>query len=185
MKLRKSKFGLTVKPYPRDSRIYITNIVPKYRDGIMLKSGKYYLKIKRSGYYTKRIMVNLKSDSKFDVTLDRIGGEKSYNSVSVSGKSGKSSNSYKPKWDKRIYRGERSYSRFSSNLVKDNFTNLIWTKNQSSNSMNWNSAKRYCSNLSVNGYSDFRLPTEKELYYLADRKKRYPAVDTSYFNLNE
>jgi hypothetical protein len=177
VKMEKSKVSLTVNPDPRDSRIYIMNIVPKYRDGILLERGKYDLKIKKSGYYTKRLTVNLQSDSNFNVKLDRIGGNSS-NSQAVS-----QSQVSKGKWDKRIYRGQRSYSKFSRNLVKDNFTNLVWTKNSSPNSMNWNSAKRYCQNLSVDGYSDFRLPTIEELYYLSDRSKREPAVDTKYFNI--
>ncbi|EJF07497.1 hypothetical protein ThvES_00003350 [Thiovulum sp. ES] len=175
-KLVKSKVALTINPYPRDSQVYIMKIKPKYRDGILLERGKYKIKVKRSGYYTKLVTVDLQSDSSFDVSLDKIGG-------TSSGYVSQSSKAKKGEWDKRIFKGKRSYSKFSRNLVKDNYTNLVWTKKSSSNQMNWKSAKRYCQNLSIDGYSDFRLPTIEELYYLADRSKRDPAIDSNFFNL--
>ncbi len=89
----------------------------------------------------------------------------------------------KGEWNSLIYRGKRSYSKNSTNTVKDNYTGLIWQKSGSSSEMNWSDAKEYCSNLSLDGYSDWRLPTEEELYYLADRTKYEPAIDTDYFSV--
>ena len=78
--------------------------------------------------------------------------------------------------------GNRSYSKNSTNTVKDNLTSLIWQKSGSSSKYSWNEAKNYCSNLSLDGYNNWRLPTYNELYYLADRTKCNPAIDTNYFN---
>jgi hypothetical protein len=86
-------------------------------------------------------------------------------------------------WNPLIYRGKRSYTKNSTNTVKDNYTGLIWQKSGSSNKMKWSDAKGYCSSLSLDGYSDWRLPTEEELYYLADRTKYKPAIDTNYFSV--
>ena len=47
--------------------------------------------------------------------------------------------------------------------------------------MKWSKAKNYCSSLSQDGYTNWKLPSIKELRYLADRKKYKPAIDTSYF----
>jgi formylglycine-generating enzyme required for sulfatase activity len=78
VKMVKSKVSLTINPYPSDSRVYIMKIKPRYRDGILLERGKYQIKVKRTGYYTKLITVDLQSDSSFDVSLDKIGGSSGY-----------------------------------------------------------------------------------------------------------
>ena len=89
----------------------------------------------------------------------------------------------KGKWNPLIYRGKRSYSKNSTNTVKDNYTGLIWQREDDGIKRNWEDAKRYCSNLSLDGYSDWRLPTMEELYYLGDMTKVKPAIDTNYFSV--
>jgi hypothetical protein len=181
------KNRIYVSTTPSDARVRILNISPKYYDGIDLKTDKALIEVTKSGYkkYLKWHR-NLGDEVVISVEL-----EKDYR-VKPDNDSGSSSRvipvpdtgiSKKGEWDKRIFRGKRSYSKFSRNLVKDNYTNLVWTKNGSSKEMNWKSAKRYCRDLSVDGYSDFRLPTIEELYYLADRSKRNPAIDSNFFNL--
>ena len=72
---------------------------------------------------------------------------------------------------------------YFSNTVKDNYTGLIWQKEDDGVKRNWKDAKRYCRNLSLDGYSDWRLPTMEELYYLGDITKIKPAIDTNYFSV--
>jgi len=45
----------------------------------------------------------------------------------------------------------------------DKNTNLMWQILIDKKVYNWQNAKRYCSNLSLSGYDDWRLPTIKEL----------------------
>ena len=85
-------------------------------------------------------------------------------------------------WDNSLYKGNRSYSQYTQNTVKDNLTDLIWEKNRSEHGLMWGEAEGYCMQLSLDGYDDWRLPTYEELYYLADRKKFSPSIDENYFD---
>lgn len=60
-------------------------------------------------------------------------------------------------------------------IVYDPATKLIWQDNSEAKNTkkDWEVAKRYCSNLSHAGYSDWRLPSIKELESLADYS-RFP-----------
>jgi len=79
-----------------------------------------------------------------------------------------------------------NYSRDDSkNLVTDNSNGLMWADKTSANSMTWESAKTYCSDLSFGGYSDWRLPTIYELYSITDqRKTTSPFVNSNFRNIS-
>ena len=166
-------FSITINPTPSDARISITNIKPRYYDGIRLKKSTYNIKVSKSGYITKKGKIDLESDFSADIVLEKVKSVYKKPTYSRKNKNG---------WDKSIYRGKRSYSKNSSHTVKDNLTGLIWQKTGSSSQMKWSDAKGYCSSLSKDGYNNWRLPTIKELRYLADRTKYNPTIDTNYFN---
>ena len=42
-------------------------------------------------------------------------------------------------------------------------------------------AEKACAEAKIAGFSDWRLPTVEELFALADRTRRSPAIDTDYF----
>ena len=65
----------------------------------------------------------------------------------------------------------------SGETVKDNWTGLIWQGNDDGKQRNYKSAVAYCDKLSWGGYSDWRLPTVKELSGLVDIKKYNPAAE--------
>lgn len=68
--------------------------------------------------------------------------------------------------------------------ITDNNTGLMWAKNQSDKTIPWGKTENYCQNLTVGDYSDWRMPTVKELWSLRDFSKGWPWLDTKYFNLS-
>jgi len=65
--------------------------------------------------------------------------------------------------------------------VTDNVTGLIWQKNDDDMGRNWDEARAYCDSLTLGGYSDWRLPDEKELQSIAHYGKYNPAILQRYF----
>jgi hypothetical protein len=61
---------------------------------------------------------------------------------------------------------------------------LEWedTSHAKDTKLDWNGAERYCQNLELDGESDWRLPTSKELWYLGDRSKSDPALNGEFRN---
>ena len=76
-----------------------------------------------------------------------------------------------------------SYTDNGDGTITDNVTGLIWTQDISSYSMTWSDASSYCESLTTGGYTDWRLPTVKELWSIRDFSQGWPWVDTDYFYL--
>ena len=64
--------------------------------------------------------------------------------------------------------------------VTDESTGLIWQQ-ETPISLCWTDAIRFCSDMKLAGYTDWRLPTIKELQSLVDYSRYNPAIDTTYF----
>jgi hypothetical protein len=76
--------------------------------------------------------------------------------------------------------------------VTDNTTNLMWQQcsdglsgadcaTGTAATVTWDTAIAGCEGLLLGGYSDWRLPTVKELKSIADMTKSSPAIDAVYF----
>ncbi len=67
-------------------------------------------------------------------------------------------------------------------VVVDTKTNLIWQddSNTSSQTQTWANAIAYCEASTLGGYTDWHLPNFNELYYLANREKFNPALDSGF-----
>ncbi len=65
---------LTVKPDPKDARVRILNIRPRYHDGIELKPGRYLIEVSKPGYRTVKRWIRLspKEDKEIYVELVKI-----------------------------------------------------------------------------------------------------------------
>lgn len=61
---------------------------------------------------------------------------------------------------------------------------LQWQDNRDAKTVqrDWEGAKSYCANLTLDGYSDWRLPTIKELQSIVDITKHDPAIKGGFSN---
>ena len=74
-----------------------------------------------------------------------------------------------------------SYKLISDNKITlDNNTKLMWQTN-GYESLSMPKGEDYCSSLELGGYSDWRLPTIKELQTTASYRSTQPAADVRYF----
>jgi hypothetical protein len=66
--------------------------------------------------------------------------------------------------------------------VTDQLTGLMWTKdaNLPDDYKTWQQALDYANNLTLAGYSDWRLPNRKELHSLTDYSRYNPALPSGY-----
>jgi len=65
--------------------------------------------------------------------------------------------------------------------VTDTSTGLMWQQ-VTAGSMIWEQAIGYCENLSLGGYTDWRLPNLNELQSIVDYNRDNPAIDTNAFS---
>ncbi len=81
-----------------------------------------------------------------------------------------------------------SYRDNGDDTVTDLQTNLMWQQTQPEERYEWSDARTYADELNLAGYSDWRLPSIKELYSLAMfygncySSPSVPYLDTTYFS---
>jgi hypothetical protein len=66
--------------------------------------------------------------------------------------------------------------------VIDEATGLMWSKATIAKGKTWSEAKEAAAAVCLGGYSDWRLPTRKELLTLVDDTRSNPAIDTDRFD---
>ena len=66
----------------------------------------------------------------------------------------------------------------ADDMVSDHLTGLIWSANDiGSDRHDWPSAQKVVATLNLGGFTDWRLPTIKELLTLVDYDRNSPAID--------
>jgi len=77
-----------------------------------------------------------------------------------------------------VARPDPGFADHGDGTITDNLTGLMWTKNANlpGGTTNWQQALDYANNLTLAGYSDWRLPNRKELYSLQDFSRYDPAL---------
>ncbi len=70
----------------------------------------------------------------------------------------------------------------SKNIVVDIKKDLMWQDHIENieYTENWTLAKEYCVSLTLNGYTDWKLPTIKELQSIVDITKKKPAINSEF-----
>ena len=76
-----------------------------------------------------------------------------------------------------------SYTDNGDGTITDNITGMIWTQEVSTFAMSWADAFTYCDTITTGGYTDWRLPSVKELWSIRDFSQGFPWLDTDYFYL--
>ncbi len=68
------------------------------------------------------------------------------------------------------------------NIVTDNTNHIYWQDNASSkkSSEDWNDAVLYCDKLTLDGITNWRLPTFRELLSITDYSRVDPAIDSHF-----
>lgn len=79
---------------------------------------------------------------------------------------------------------EMSFKDNGDGTVTDPNTGLMWQQTPPVEGMTWAQAKEYCENLEFGGYSDWRLPTLKELFSISNFSEGWPYLDTDFFDLS-
>ena len=74
----------------------------------------------------------------------------------------------------------------SGDIVTENQTGLQWQDNAdvSNVTKDWVGAINYCENLTLDGYSDWRLPNINELKSIVDRSISNPAIVDGFANFS-
>jgi len=81
--------------------------------------------------------------------------------------------------------GTNDYHDNGDATVSDNATDLMWSQSDAEDGMDWEAALSYAENSELAGYSDWRLPTPKELQTLVEYESpTIPAIDTNYFTFH-
>lgn len=77
------------------------------------------------------------------------------------------------------YQGSQpSYTDNGDGTITDNLTGLMWQSIYNDNDYTWDEASSYCSSIRDAGYTDWRVPSRKELLTIVDAAHYFPAVDS-------
>jgi len=70
-------------------------------------------------------------------------------------------------------------------MVTDGSTALVWQDDAEAKTTEktWTDAIDYCEALTLNGHTDWRLPNFNELYFITDKSKSDPAMDSTFQNV--
>ena len=79
-----------------------------------------------------------------------------------------------------------SIDKINRNIILDKKTNLMWldTSNRDNLTMTFPQAYRYCKNLTINKYANWRVPTIEELYTIVDYNSSNPALKSEFKHIS-
>jgi hypothetical protein len=65
--------------------------------------------------------------------------------------------------------------------VTENVARLMWVQDARSGLLDWEESLQYCEDLQFAGYSDWKLPSNKEMTSIVDLTRQKPALDAEVF----
>jgi hypothetical protein len=74
-----------------------------------------------------------------------------------------------------------SYTIIGDGTALDLNTNLMWQREDDGIMRTWIEADTHCSGINLGGYTDWRLPSKRELIGIVNYGQMYPAIDRSAF----
>lgn len=74
-----------------------------------------------------------------------------------------------------------SFTNNNNGTITDNSTGLMWQQLPLDELFTWQEAKEYAENLTLGGYSDWRLPSVEEAWSVQDFSEGWPYVNKDYF----
>ncbi|MBA7633868.1 hypothetical protein ES703_41439 [subsurface metagenome] len=78
-----------------------------------------------------------------------------------------------------------SYTDNGDGTVTDNVTGFMWQQEDDDTTRTWDEACSYCNDLVLAAYSDWRLPSKKELMSIVNYGTYSPSIDTTYFSATD
>lgn len=69
----KGEYPFIVDVRPKDAKVMVMNIGPKYKKGMILPKGKYDIKVSKYGYKSERVWVNHTDNSPHIIRLKEKG----------------------------------------------------------------------------------------------------------------
>ena len=78
--------------------------------------------------------------------------------------------------------GINNYTDNGNETISDKATGLMWMKNDNAQAISWENALSYAQNFEFAGYSDWRLPTAKELQSIVDYTRSPKATNSPAIN---
>lgn len=85
--------------------------------------------------------------------------------------------------DAQFISNQFSLTKNGNGTVSDLNTGLMWQQIPSSSDYTWQEAVDYCNNLQLGGYSDWRMPSAKELFSISNFGTGWPYLNTTIFHL--
>jgi hypothetical protein len=85
--------------------------------------------------------------------------------------------------DAQFDSNDLSYTDNGDGTISDNVTGLMWQQVPDDDGLSYDEAAEYAAELELAGYSDWRVPTTKELFSISDFTSGWPYIDTDYFSL--
>lgn len=78
-----------------------------------------------------------------------------------------------------------SYTDNDDGTVTDNVTGLMWQQSPSADNISYTEAEAVCEALELATYTDWRMPSTKELFSISDFSQGWPYLNQDYFDLAE